>query len=83
MRDEGKGLRRMQTQVLAIQLELDLWQNLKTARDEPETADIKQLWQELEQVIEQSELDQQLRVSRRCDRIDCRGLRNPCQCHTL
>jgi hypothetical protein len=53
----------MQTQVLAVQLELDLWQNLATAKDEPETADILQLWQDLEQVIEQSELDQQLRVA--------------------
>lgn len=47
----------MQTQPLAFQLELDLWQDLKTAKNEPETADIKQLWQDLEQVIEQSELD--------------------------
>lgn len=53
----------MQTQVLAVQLELDLWHNLATAKDEPETAHIKQLWQDLEQVIEQSELDQQLRVA--------------------
>jgi hypothetical protein len=53
----------MQAQVLAFQLELDLWQDLKTAKDEPETADILQLWQDLEQVIEQSELDQQLRVA--------------------
>lgn len=53
----------MQTQVLAVQLELNLWHNLKTAKDKPETADIKQLWQDLEQIIEQSELDQQLRIA--------------------
>lgn len=53
----------MQTQVLAVQLELDLWHNLAIAKDEPETADIKQLWQDLEQVIEQSDEDQQLRVA--------------------
>ncbi len=53
----------MQAQVLAFQLELDLWRVLKTAKDEPETADIKQLWQDLEQVIEQSDKDQQLRVA--------------------
>lgn len=51
----------MQTQ--AVQLELDLWHNLKTARNEPVAADFQQLWQHLEQVIEQSELDQQLRVA--------------------
>ena len=55
--------KQMQTQVLAVQLELDLWHNLATAKDEPETADILQLWQDLEKVIEQSELDQQLRVA--------------------
>ena len=53
----------MQTQVLAVQLELFLWHNLETAKNEPEAADFKQLWQNLEQVIEQSELDQQLRVA--------------------
>lgn len=51
----------MQTQ--AVQLELALWHNLATAKNEPVAADIKQLWQDLEQVIEQSELDQQLRVA--------------------
>lgn len=53
----------MQTQVLAVQLELDLWHNLETAKNEPQAADFKQLWQDLEQVIEQSELDQHLRVA--------------------
>lgn len=62
MKAEGKGLR-MQTQVLAFQLELDLWHKLETARNEPEAADFQQLWQDLEQVIEQSDKDQQLRVA--------------------
>jgi hypothetical protein len=53
----------MRTQTLAKQLELNLWQDLKTASSDPESADLLQLWQELEQVIGQTDSSQQLRVA--------------------
>lgn len=53
----------MPLQTLSKQLELDLWQDLKTAVSDPEAANIKQLWQQLEQVIAQTDSSQQLRVA--------------------
>lgn len=45
------------------QLELDLWGDLKSAREQPETADFHQLWQELEIAIASVEQNQQLQVA--------------------
>lgn len=45
------------------QLELDLWGDLKTALDEPETANFQQLWQELERAIAPMGNYQQLQVA--------------------
>lgn len=45
------------------QLELDLWGDLKTALDKPETANFPQLWQELEHAIAPMENHQQLQVA--------------------
>ncbi len=53
----------MQTQAFAKQLELSLWQDLKTAKSEPVAANQEQLWQKLEQVVEHSDKNQKLRVA--------------------
>jgi hypothetical protein len=53
----------MPTQTIAKQLELNLWQDLKSAAIDPQVADLQQLWLELEQVIEQTDSSQQLRVA--------------------
>jgi len=45
------------------QLELDLWGDLKSARSQPEAADLQLLWQELEQAIAPLEKNQQLQVA--------------------
>jgi len=44
----------------AIQLELDLWQQLEAATQQPESADLGQLWQGLEQAIATVPRPQQL-----------------------
>jgi len=44
----------------AIQLELDLWQQLEAATQQPESADLGQLWQGLEQAIASVPRQQQL-----------------------
>jgi len=43
-----------------IQLELDLWQQLEAATQQPESADLRQLWQGLEQAIASVPRQQQL-----------------------
>ncbi len=53
----------MPTQTIAKQLELNLWQDLKTASSDPVAADLQQLWHGLEQVIAQTDSSQQLRVA--------------------
>ena len=45
------------------QLELDLWGDLKTALKEPESADMKLLWQGLEDAIAHQDSNQQLLVA--------------------
>ena len=52
----------MQTQACLKQLELSMWQDLKTASSEPLAADLQQLWHKLEQVIEFTSKNQKLRV---------------------
>ena len=52
----------MQTQAYLKQLELSMWQDLKTASSEPLVADLQQLWSKLEQVIELTSKNQKLRV---------------------
>lgn len=46
--------------IVARQLELSLWQELAAAAQEPEAADLAQLWQHLEQTIREIDRDQQL-----------------------
>lgn len=53
----------MPTHILPKQLELNLWQDLKAAAGNPEVADLQRLWQQLEQVISQTDSSQQLRVA--------------------
>ena len=45
------------------QLELDLWGDLKTALTQPESADMKLLWQGLEDVIAHQDSNEQLLVA--------------------
>ncbi len=45
------------------QLELDLWGDLQSALNEPETADLQMLWQELDSAIAPLEKNQQLQVA--------------------
>ena len=52
----------MQTQASLKQLELSMWQDLKTAKTEPLAANLQQLWSKLEQVIELTSKNQKLRV---------------------
>ncbi len=52
----------MQTQAYLKQLELSMWQDLKTASSEPLAANFQQLWSKLEQVIELTDKNQKLRV---------------------
>ena len=52
----------MQTQASLKQLELSMWQDLKTAKGEPLAANLQQLWSKLEQVIELTNKNQKLRV---------------------
>ncbi len=48
---------------VAKQLELNLWDELKTAISEPELADLEHLWQVLEQAISKVDKGQQLQVA--------------------
>ena len=52
----------MQTQAYLKQLELSMWQDLKTAKSEPLATNFQQLWSKLEQVIELTDKNQKLRV---------------------
>lgn len=61
----------MQTQVQAVELELFVWQDLKTAKDEPETANCQQLWQDKRASNRAERTRPAAKGSRRCDR---RGL---------
>ena len=51
----------MQTTVR--QLELSLWKDLKAAANDPEAADVLQLWQDLEQVLGSVQEDQRLQLA--------------------
>ena len=47
-------------QATTKQLELSLWQDLETAANTPESADIKILFQDLERVVAEVQQDQRL-----------------------
>lgn len=47
----------------AIQLELNLWQQLEVATQQPEDADLGQLWQGLEQALVCVPRRQQLQIA--------------------